>query len=106
MLEWLERQKKEGLPPSPEKEIRSPLHATVKLVEFDQGPGLRIDILIPWVRLLGLAQQIRWWSRIPSDKQPAAPSENELSMWKQIQAEFRDEIDPDDSRTFGEPEGK
>ena len=92
---------------------KEPLQATVKLVEFDAGPGLRIDILIPWVRLLGLAQQIRWWSRIPtedvrknhvfSDMKLAAPSENEISMWKQIQAEFRDEIDP---AVIGEPEGK
>ena len=92
---------------------KEPLHATVKLVEFDAGPGLRIDILIPWVRLLGLAQQIRWWSRIPtedvrkndvfSDRKLAAPSENEISMWKQIQAEFRDDPDP---AVIGEPEGK
>ena len=92
---------------------KEPLHATVKLVEFDQGPGLRIDILIPWVRLLGLAQQIRWWSRIPtedvrkndvfSDRKLAAPSETEISMWKQIQAEFRDDPDP---AVIGEPEGK
>jgi hypothetical protein len=46
---------------------KTPLHATVKLVEFDAGPGLRIDILVPWDRLKGLAQQIRWWSRIPTD---------------------------------------
>ena len=92
---------------------KEPLQATVKLVEFDAGPGLRIDILIPWVRLLGLAQQIRWWSRIPtedvrknhvfSDMKPSAPSETEISMWKQIQAEFRDDPDP---AVIGEPEGK
>ena len=92
---------------------KTPLTATVALVEFDQGPGLRIDIVIGWDRLLGLAQQIRWWSRSPaedvrknvtfSDKQLAAPLENEISMWKQIQAEFRDEIDP---AVIGEPEGK
>jgi hypothetical protein len=67
---------------------KTPLHATVKLVEFDAGPGLRIDILVPWVRLLGLAQQIRWWSRIPiedvrksdvfSDKKPAAELREDL----------------------------
>lgn len=79
---------------------KSPLHATVNLVKFDHGPGLRIDIIIPWVRLLGLAQQIRWWSRWDA---VTPPSENELSMWKQIQAEFRDEIDP---AVIGEPEGK
>ena len=44
---------------------KHPLTATVALVEFDQGPGLRIDIVIGWDRLRGLAQQIRWWSRMP-----------------------------------------
>ena len=42
---------------------KPPLTATVALVEFDQGPGLRIDIVIGWDRLKGLAQQIRWWAR-------------------------------------------
>ena len=46
---------------------KPPLTATVALVEFDQGPGLRIDIVIGWDRLKGLAQQIRWWSRMPAD---------------------------------------
>lgn len=66
----------------------SPVQATVKLVEFDQGPGLRIDIIIPWVRLLGLAQQIRWWSRWDAVTPPS---------------EFCDDIDP---AVIGEPEGK
>lgn len=46
---------------------KTPLTATVALVEFEQGPGLRIDIVIGWDRLLGLAQQIRWWSRMPAE---------------------------------------
>ena len=41
----------------------NPLETVVTLVEFDEGPGLRIDIRIPWDRLKGLAQQIRWWAR-------------------------------------------
>ncbi len=48
---------------------KPPLTATVALVEFDQGPGLRIDIVIGWDRLKGLAQQIRWWSRSPASEQ-------------------------------------
>jgi len=43
--------------------IKPPLETVVTLVEFEEGPGLRIDIRIPWDRLKGLAQQIRWWSR-------------------------------------------
>jgi hypothetical protein len=42
-----------------------PLRAEIRLVEFDDGPGLRIDVVIGWPRLKGLAQQIRWWSRVP-----------------------------------------
>jgi hypothetical protein len=80
----------------------NPLETVVTLVEFDEGPGLRIDIRIPWDRFKGLAQQIRWWSRMPtedvrksdvfSDKRPAAPSKNEISMWKQIQAELKEDL--------------
>jgi hypothetical protein len=82
----------------------NPLETVVTLVEFEEGPGLRIDIRIPWDRLKGLAQQIRWWSRIPTDDvrksdvfsdKRAAPSKNEISMWKQIQAELKE--DPDDA---------
>ncbi len=51
---------------------KPPLTATVALVEFEQGPGLRIDIVIGWDRLRGLAQQIRWWSRMPEPEKPAA----------------------------------
>ena len=43
--------------------IPPPLETVVTLVEFEEGPGLRVDIRIPWDRLKGLAQQIRWWSR-------------------------------------------
>ena len=39
------------------------LEATVSLVDFDRGPGLRIDIVIPWRRLSALAQSIRFWQR-------------------------------------------
>jgi hypothetical protein len=75
---------------------KTPLHATVKLVEFDEGPGLRIDIRIPWVRLLGLAQQIRWWSKIPiEDVRKSDVFSDKLAAWKQIQAEFKE--DPDDA---------
>ena len=42
-------------------ENREPLRATVRLVEFDDGPGLRIDVIIPWERLSGLARSIRYW---------------------------------------------
>ena len=45
------------------RQIPPTLETVVSLVEFEEGPGLRIDIRIPWDRLKGLAQQIRWWSR-------------------------------------------
>lgn len=51
---------------------KPPLTATVALVEFDQGPGLRIDIVIGWDRLCGLAQQIRWWSKMPEPEKATA----------------------------------
>lgn len=55
------------------------LTATVALVEFDQGPGLRIDIVIGWDRLRGLAQQIRWWSRMPGSEQTSEQSSEQTS---------------------------
>lgn len=54
---------------------KPPLTATVALVEFEHGPGLRIDIVIGWDRLRGLAQQIRWWSRMSSSEQSSGSSE-------------------------------
>lgn len=54
---------------------RPTLTATVALVEFDQGPGLRIDMVIGWDRLRGLAQQIRWWSRSPACEQSSEQSD-------------------------------
>ena len=74
---------------------KTPLHATVKLVEFDAGPGLRIDILVPWDRLKGLAQQIRWWSRIPIE------DVRKSDVFSDKKAAH--EIDP---AVIGEPEGK
>lgn len=77
---------------------KPPLTATVALVEFDQGPGLRIDIVIGWDRLKGLAQQIRWWSRMPAEDVRKSDvfsdsSEQSEQMWREIQAEFSDEND-------------
>lgn len=37
------------------------LECSVALVEFEHGPGLRIDVSIPWDRLAGLARAIRYW---------------------------------------------
>jgi hypothetical protein len=73
----------------------NPLETVVTLVEFDEGPGLRIDIRIPWDRLKGLAQQIRWWSRIPIE------DVRKSDVFSDKKAAH--EIDP---AVIGEPEGK
>jgi hypothetical protein len=69
----------------------NPLETVVTLVEFDEGPGLRIDIRIPWDRLKGLAQQIRWWSRIMTND----VRKSDVFSDKQAAAEFKE--DPDDA---------
>ena len=37
------------------------LECSIALVEHPGGPGLRIDVSIPWDRLAGLARAIRYW---------------------------------------------